>query len=216
MEFPKTYAAAKRHKGAEWSLCDALAGEIPGGRAIEGMLRRCSDELAERGLEYSPQYLGELRAVGLKFPSSARAGELTPRIALSAGTPRMLEKARAYAEEEGKPLSRRLVAHVRRTALRASATKQLPAKDRSRRAAELPVSELRHHANIGKLETAALEAARRGRDFVGAAAGLEIDQTSRDVLLDDIDRVLETWKIARSAISGRGVAAEAEAFLRTI
>lgn len=214
MEFPQVFQAAKRFKGAEWSLCDALVKEIPGGRAGDGALIRCSSELAAHGIELKPQYLSELRTLGQKFPSSSRREDVTPSMAKEAGTPAMLNKARKVAEENGTPLSFRGIRETRKAALRP--TKHLPQKQRAKAAAEQPVSEVRHQANIGKLERAAITATKAGRDFVGDVAGMELDGASRAALVEDIENVLMVWKAAKQSLSGRSISDEAEAFLATL
>lgn len=213
MEFPKVYQAAKRFKGAEWALCDALVAEIPAGRSMADALKRCSRELVTQGLEFTPEYLGKLHSVGRKFTARAR-GEATPYLAITAGTPGVLAKAVKVAESEGRPVTSRLVKDVRKAALRP--TKHLPPKQRTKAASDQPVSEIRRHANIGKLERAAIIATKAGRDFVGDVAGMELDAESRSALLEDIENVLMVWKAAKQSLSGRSISDEAEAFLQTL
>jgi hypothetical protein len=213
VEFPKVYQAAKRFKGAEWSLCDALVAEIPAGRHMAEAIARCSRELASQGIEFTPAYLLSLHGVGRKFVGLER-DELTPRSAMAAGTPAVANKARKIAETEGKPLTQRVIRDTARAALRP--TKHLPQKQRIHAAAEQPVSEIRRQVNMGKLEVLALKAAKAGRDFVGAAAGQELDDTSREVLRSDIEKVLMVWKAAASTLNGRSISDEAEAFLESL
>lgn len=210
MEFPKVYQAARKFKGAEWALCDALVAEIPTGRKMDEAFRRCSRELATHGIDLTAEYLRRLRQVGTKFVAASRH-EVSPVIAQEAGTPAILAKATKVAEEEGVPVTKRLVRQVRTAAHRP--TKHLPQQARRAVAEAQPVSEVRRQANIGNLERLALNATKAGRDFVGGLAGLDLDEDSRAVLAEDIEDILMVWKAAKQALAGRSIGDEVEAFL---
>jgi hypothetical protein len=217
MEFPKVYQAAKRAKGAEWALCDALAEEIPAGRAMEPAIKRCAGELAAHGIEYSTKYLFRMRQIGVKFEAVDRPQGLTPSIAATAGTPTVVRKAEAIAEDEGVVLSQRLVDRVRKATSRA--TKTLPKKKSKAEVAahidNMPVSEVRRQADSLKLAGLAMHAGQDAREFIKHAAGFEMSAQERKDIGAQIDKAVEAWAAAQDLLLNP-VAADAEEFLRSI
>lgn len=70
-------------------------------------------------------------------------------------------------------------------------------------------------ANVLDLYKFIETAQRAGRDLVNAISGFELDTDERQELTEAIDRAIEVWKLARSAVK-KPVSAEAEEFLRSI
>jgi hypothetical protein len=209
MEFPKTLAAAKKAKGAEWSLADALLAEV-GPRGSEPRLRDCQAYLKEYGIEYAWEYLKRLHSAAKNFPQGVRTPWLTPEAARQSGSPRVVAKAveikKAKAAEIGiayEPPSQRELAATRKTITRhdrKEAGKQLPpARDKSR-VTDHPISDLRRTANMLDLANLAGQAEKLGRDFIAGIAGQEISDDEREDFEANIDDVLETWRAARTAV----------------
>ena len=224
MDFPKTLAAAKRAKGAEWSLADALYEEV-GPRGSTGRLQDCAEYLRAYGIDYSVDYLSRLHQAARLFPNDrARPQWLTPGVAaLDAGTPEVVEAAVAAKKERAKeqgveyePPSKRELRVMRKVVTRhrraSEGKQQMPERDKGR-AKPRPTSELRHQANVLGLGNHAGHAARDGRSFVEQLAGRELDDDDIDYLLAEIDTVLTTWKVARDAVRNP-LAASVERFLQ--
>jgi hypothetical protein len=210
MEFPKTLAAAKKAKGAEWSLADALFDEV-GQRGSDGRFVECQAYLAEHGIDYKIPYLKDLHRAARTFPQVTRVTWLTPRNAIEAGSPDVVEAAiemkREKAKAEGvpfKPPTQREMGSARRSithhARAASGKRQMPSRNGRATSAKAPTSELRRAANVLALGSLAGHAAADGRKFVEQIAGRDLDDVEREALLEDVELVLDTWKVALSAV----------------
>lgn len=210
MQYPKTIAAARKAKGAEWALADALLAEV-GRRGSEARFAECQAELADAGIDYTAAYLMDLHRVARTFPQGARAPWLTPRVAADAGTPAVVEKAielkKEAAREQGTPYtppSKRELAAARKQithhARIAEGGTKRPTKQAIQSSARATTSELRRQADsLGLLNTVE-KAKRAGRDFLRAIQGTTITAAQRRALLEGIDSMLETWAWARDAV----------------
>jgi hypothetical protein len=238
MQFPKTFAAAKRSEKGQWAIGDALLEEIGPprvGARQDHLFTECAAELAEGGMPYKAGYLRELRNIAHKFNPELRNPGLGVQVAAAAGTPEMLAKVEEYAAEETtkaeekaakqgkeKPepvkVTFRLANKVRKASNRATRKKPLPKRGKKTTAekkaevAKQTPSELQRSADIGQLEVLTFKAAKQGREFVDMMAGVSLDDDDREVLSNRIDRVIETWKIAQTSLKG-SIASEAEEFL---
>ena len=221
MDFPKTLAAAKRAKGAEWSLADALYEEV-GPRGAESKFLACREYLADYGIDYSAMYLKRLHAAS-RAAQGCQPPWATPEHLIAAGSLEVIEAAVAAKKERAKeesteyePPSKRELQVMRKAVTRhqraSKGTQQMPERDKSR-AKPRPTSELRHQANVLGLGNHAGHAARDGRSFVEQLAGRELDDDDIDYLLAEIDTVLTTWKVARDAVRNP-LAASVERFLQ--
>jgi hypothetical protein len=126
---PLTFAAMKRAEKSQWAIGDALLEEIGpprAGKSQERAFADCAAELEDAGISYSQAYLRALRNIAHKFDLDDRTG-LGVRVAMEAGTPAVLAKAEALAEEEGAQVTKRFVAMVRK----ASQKQERRAKARS-------------------------------------------------------------------------------------
>lgn len=186
MEFPKTFAAAKRAQRTQWAIGDALLEEIGPprrGRVQEDQFSACARELGEAGMPYSAKYLGELRNIAHYFVASTRDAALTMSVAKAAGTPAILERAREVADEAGENVTARFVHRVRQTN-----RIQPTATDLRRRTAVTGVRVL---------------VARALKDAQECTQRLEREQltaSERTKLKAEIDEVLAAWRSARTAV----------------
>lgn len=219
MQFPKTFAAARRAERSQWAIGEALLEEIgPSARGSRqsAAFETCARELREAGMPYTVPYLMELRTVAQKF--SGRSEKLSIEQARVAGTPQMLAKAQKVAEAEGKPLTKRLIQKVAKTARsmerKERGLKDAPTPKPVRPASDRPVSEIRRMANVLDLAALADDAAKTGRKFLQAIAGFELSADEREELVEDIDRTLEVWKLARQAVT-KPLSTEVEDYLRS-
>lgn len=203
MDYPKCLSAARRVKGAEWALADALLEEV-GPRGSESRFRDCADYLIEYGIEYKASYLERLHAVARKFPERARARWLTPTLADHAGSPMVVERAEEMAAEEAEetgeevPITQRYLEKVRKAARRTEGRSEMP--ERRAPSGGKPKSELQAELDLVRLEGFAGDASMKGRKFLSAIAGAELSARDRDDLLEDVEDVLETWKVVRNAV----------------
>jgi hypothetical protein len=221
MQYPKTFAAAKRAEKSQWAIGDALLEEIGpprAGKAQESQFAECARELSTAGMPYGTAYLRELRNIAYKFNPASRDAGLTARNAMGAGTPKVFEKARELAEAEGKPLTQRFIEKVAKSTRSMDrkstrTAKTMPTPKPVKRAHERPVSEIRHHSDVLALTALAGDAAKSGKTFVQKIAGFDLTDDEREELVESIDRTLKVWTAARDAVANP-IAAGAEAFLR--
>jgi len=155
---------------------------------------------------------------------------LTTEQAIQAGSPKMLEKASEMAEADGKPLTKRYIANVRKThhALdRAEQAKDakshgvkpsgrpakpMPAPPTSVPRKDRPVSEIRRMADVLSLGTLCGDAQKAARQFVKDIAGFDLTADEREELVESIDRTIEVWMVARGAAE-KSLADEAAEYL---
>lgn len=197
MNYPKTYAAAKRAEHGQWAIGDALLEEIGPprqGSAQQERFRDCAAELARAGLVYSVDRLLMLRNLAHKFVATSVSGDrgVTVEVAREAGTPGLLAKATAMAESDDVSLTKRYVANVRK----ASAKQK---KDAPRGAGDAP-KETQRTIVAMELQAMPQMAARLGREFVAMLAGADVTDDEREQLSADIVQALDTWKAAGDAV----------------
>lgn len=224
-EYPKTLAAAKRAKGAEWSLADALFDEV-GPRGSAQRFADCRAYLAEHGIDYTQEYLSKLHAAARSFPNDgARRPWLTPEHALSAGSPEVVAAAeeikKERAREQGaayEPPSKRELRAARKTVTHharvTEGKRTMPSRNGRQTSAKAPVSELRRAADVLALGGLAGSAAANGRRFLEQIAGRDLNDVERDALMEDVQGVLDTWKVALSAVKNP-LSGQVERFLET-
>jgi len=211
MEFPKVLAAAKKAKGAEWSLADALVEEV-GPRGSQTRFKECVEYLAERGIEYQLAYLMKLHSAARSFPNGYREPWLTPANALHAGSPAVVERAIADKKERAAeagvaytpPTQRemnRTRKVVREHARREEGRPTMPTRKAVRHAAEHATkSELGRVADVLELESNAAHARKDAREFMRTIAGTKLKAQERRDLLDDVDETLKAWQWVRESV----------------
>lgn len=211
MEFPKTLTAARKVKGTEWTLADALLEEI-GPRGSEQRLTECAEYLAEHGIDYKASYLQRLHNAARNFPRGGRPPWLTPEHATKAGSPEVVEHAVAIkreraAEEEvdyTPPSKREIMATRRQVVAHAreeSGGVKMPTRDAMRRAAvSATPSALQQTATTLELETLADHAKMDAQKLLRKVSGHEFPGRARRDLLAAVDEVLEAWQWTRDAI----------------
>jgi hypothetical protein len=225
-EYPKTLAAAKKAKGAEWALADALLEEV-GPRGSDAAFRDCQEYLAEHGIEYTVTYLTGLHSVARNFPPPDRSSWLAPGTATHAGSPEVVEAAveikKAKAEEQGieyTPPTQRELQKARRTVThhaqvsrgRVMPQPKRPTIEQKRAAAKAPVSDLRRAADVLGLHATAMKGAQQGRRFITDIAGRDLDEVERDDLVAEVQKTLDVWRTALAAVRNP-LAAQVERFL---
>lgn len=208
--FPKTLAAAKRAKGAEWSLADALVEEL-GPRCSDARLRECVKYLGGYGIELTADYLQKLHSASRAFPQGDRSPWLTPGTATQAGSPAVVAAAveikKEKAAEQGiayEPPTQREIVSAKRTithhARQAEGKPTLPSRNARAASAKAPTSELRRTADVLGLSNLAGQAEQLGTKFLRQVAGTEVSAAERKELLADVAEVLNTWTWVQDAI----------------
>ena len=224
MKFPKTLAAAKKAKGAEWSLADALLAEV-GPRGSDARFRECAEYLKDHGIEYTAVYLHALHLAARNFPRSSREEWLTPNTAQKAGSPAVVQKAVEVKKEKAKAedtpytppsqreimSTKRVISHHARVA--SGGPKKTPTrKARASSAKSATPSELRRTADVLKLSILIGKAQQNARDFVKHLSGKTLTAEEREDLLSHIDDMAGAWAWARDAVKNP-LSKEIEEFL---
>lgn len=221
LHYPLTFAAAKRAEKSQWAIGDALLEEIGpphAGRRQEEAFEECARELKEQGMPYSTQWLRELRNTAHAFHLESRASGLSIKVAQVAGTPAVLAKAEELATEEGVKVSKRFVEKVRKASKKqerkAKGKPAAPARDKSR-VSPKSTTALRREIDVADIELMASKAAKLGRSFAEAIAGVELSASEKKDLRADIDQVLTTWETVREALD-HPLSQEAEDYLKAV
>jgi hypothetical protein len=228
----RVMTAVRRADKGQWALADVLVAEVGKGRSASAVqseadvFRQIAERAEEEGYQvYKAEYLRKLRDIAVAFPEGRRPGSIT--VAQEAGTLAVLRQAERIAAEDGVAVTKRQVRKVREAvheqARRAQGqTARTPSGNRrpvstaaAARHAAQPTSDLRRTADVLSLSVRAGKAADEGRRYVTELAGQSLTTDERDELLDDIDRVLATWKAARDATKNP-LAKEAAEFLQGV
>jgi hypothetical protein len=206
MDFPRTLAAAKKAKGAEWALADALLEEV-GPRGSDARFRDCAAYLAEHGIEYTASYLQQLHQAARNFPPRDRSSWLTPSTAIHAGSPAVVKKATELKRDRGDetpPMTKEIVAtrrQVVRHAREQSGAPKMPTRQAIRSSAESATpTALRQAADTMNLELLAAHAKQDAQRFLKGVAGHKLTARERKDLLSDVDEVTEAWAWVRDAV----------------
>jgi hypothetical protein len=221
-QYPKVLAAARRAAKSQWGLADALLQELgpprQGKRDKAGM-KACVEELRAAGHAYTEGYLYDLRMIAAKFQSDDRrlrqtSAEVPLQIAREAGTPAVLQKAAAMAEEEGAPLTARYAARVRKAAKKRS--KKVPKAKRAEHIEKAEPSAVRREVDVIGLTTLALDARSKGRQLLKALADVgALTEQEREELAEEVQQVVATWSTVLDAVRNP-VGDDAERFLRLV
>jgi hypothetical protein len=209
MDYPKTLAAARKVKGAEWALADALLEEV-GPRGSEARFAECAEYLKTHGIEYGVGYLIALHATARAFRPDDRPKWLTPSVAREAGTPAVLRRAEAEKRERGEdvfaepPTAREIratrstvAAHARE---QSGGLKRPTRREISASAEHAPKHELTRTADVLKCTAWTLEAKRNGERVLKQIAGTKLSAAERRELRELVAEVLECWQWVGEAV----------------
>jgi len=140
-EFPRTLAAVQKAEGDQWAIADAVLFEVgpPSEHGVRDNSRarfdECAQYLRERGFEYEPDTLREMRDTARAFPEAARAASCSYQAHRKARSPEML--AEAIRRNNGNPPTTRFIEQMRREIREAEeAAERKRQADRQRRAEE--------------------------------------------------------------------------------
>lgn len=227
MNYPQTLRAVQRVEKDYWAIGDALVAEIgkaPKDQRNDGsvsLLLECAAELRAAGFgTWTAPRLAKLRQAATRFPHSAtRNARLSFSVfeEVASATPDLTPAQRVKrldsiieAVEEEHPGKKVTVDRVRPHLGKRPTRYPAPAMPHKK-----GMSPVLRVADVLGLGVIAGDAAILGRKFIEAAAGFDLTDDEREELVYDIDKTIEAWKVARSAVKNP-LAREVESFLREV
>lgn len=162
--FPQTLEAAKAAEKSQWKIGDALVREVEDeDNSVRG-LHAVAEELAQHDIDYSPNYLGQMRITSAAFPRDRRL-DLPWKVHTEAGNPDTLDVIVKAARRDGQKVTKWYVADVLRQ-LREEANrereKEIAAANREAAKAEEAERKAREKEAVAQTEREK-QAAKRAR-----------------------------------------------------
>ena len=151
--FPRTLKAAEASDRAQWPLADALLKETDKGASGPRSIRAAAKELADNGIDLSPEYLAHLRYTAEVFPANRRL-PLPWKVHYTAGNPDMLDSIVKDAKKSGTKVT---IWHVE-AVLKQIRRDEQKARDKAKAEAE------RERAKAEEAERKARERERAAKD----------------------------------------------------
>jgi hypothetical protein len=97
--FPRTLKAAETGERSQWAIGDALLKESTDKQVGDRGLKAVQKELETNGIEFSADYLGQLRRTAIAFPANRRHA-LPFKVHTAAGTPDNLDIVVKVAKQQ--------------------------------------------------------------------------------------------------------------------